>query len=75
MNGVEIAMTDKSKPSEIADADLDAAGGLSPDMKIRKAATSVALDGDVTMGVRAKGIRVGGLGDMGVRVSGVRKRG
>ena len=68
-------MTDKSKPSEIEDADLDAAGGLSPDMKIRKAATSVALDGDVTMGGRTKGIRVGGLVDLGVRVSGVRKRG
>lgn len=65
-------MSETNKPTQIEDADLDMAGGALPDMKIRKAATSVALDGDVTMGVRKAGLRDNGIRAHGVRVGGVR---
>lgn len=65
-------MSDTNEPTQIDDADLDIAGGVSPDMKIRKAATSAALDGDVTMGVRKAGLRNNGIQAHGVRAGGVR---
>ena len=68
-------MTDRKQPTEIDDADLDVAGGLSPDMKIRTASTSGLLDADRTMGVRVPGIRENGVRKNGVRLNGVRKTG
>ncbi|MEM9059265.1 MAG: hypothetical protein AAGD13_02280 [Pseudomonadota bacterium] len=66
-------MSDKSKPEEISEADLDVAGGaLAPDMKIRGAATSAKLDMERVMGVRIDGNPIGGVRKMGVRQEGIR---
>lgn len=74
-------MTDKTKPTEIADTDLDVSAGL----QIKGASTSGNIELDRTTGFRKNGIRVGGIRvpgarkdgstDFGVRVPGFRKPG
>ena len=68
-------MTDKTKPTEIDDVELDAAGGLSPDMTIKGASTSGLLDGERVMGVRKFGVRENGVRLNGIRDFGIRKKG
>ena len=68
-------MTDTTKPTEIDDADLDAAGGLSPDMTIKTASTSGLLDSERVMGVRKFGVRENGVRKNGVRLNGIREMG
>ena len=65
-------MTDKTKPTEIDDSDLDAAGGVSPDMAIKGASTPGLLDGERVMGVRKFGVRDNGVRKNGVRLNGIR---
>ena len=74
-------MTDKTKPTEIDDADLDISAGL----QIKGASTSGNIELDRTTGFRKTGIRVGsvrlpgvrddGSTDFGMRKEGVRKPG
>ena len=68
-------MSDATKPTEIDDADLDAAGGISPDMTIKGASTPGLLDADRTMGVRKLGVRENGVRMKGVRLNGIREMG
>ena len=68
-------MTNKTKPAEIADEDLDVSGGLSPDMAIKTASTSDLLDGVRATGVRKLGLRENGVRKTGVRLNGVRLNG
>ena len=69
-------MTDKSKPTEIDDADLDVSAGL----QIKGASTSSNIELDSVSGyrkngVRFQGVRVPGLREQGNPVAGVRKNG
>ncbi len=74
-------MTDKTKPTEIDDVDLDVSAGL----QIKGASTSSNIELDRTTGYRETGIRVGGVRlpgarkdgttDFGIRKLGVRKSG
>ena len=68
-------MTDKTQPTEINDADLDAANGGAPDLKIRTASTAGTLDMQRVMGVRMDGIRKSGVRKSGIRQKGIRHLG
>ena len=68
-------MTNKTKPTEIEDADLDVAGGLSPDMKIRTAATAGTIDGVRKNDIRVGGNPINGVRQRGIRVTGVHDKG
>ena len=73
-------MTDKNKPTELDDADLDVAGGVSPDMMIKSASTPGSLDGVRANGIRWPGVdedrvRKNGVRLTGVRDNGIRKKG